>query len=300
MSTTKMHKQTLLSSSLILMLGSVCVQPMLADGQDIKDESGNMFMEETTPAPRAKPPNIKIDLSNVGVPVDPKGHIVPLIDHDAPGGVRQNFSNLEVYSEPAWNFLPAPVYNAYGQPYNFNPTRRYGAPYGMPYGSPFGGGYGMPYGAPYYPYNNNSGINLGNLHLNFGNPSYGLGSPGYGFGAPGYGFGAPGYGYGVPGYGYGGPGFGYGAPGFGYGAPGFGLGMPNLNPITNPYPTGPVFGAPPIGGLFGPSPMFSSPMFPSPMLGASGVGLNLFVPPKVEWQSNSTITPLTPNLDGPD
>jgi hypothetical protein len=290
MSTTKMHKQRLLSSSIILVLGSVCVQPVLADEQDIKDDSGNMFMEETTPAPRAKPPNIRIDLSNVGVPVDPKGHIVPLIDRDAPGGVRQNFSNLEVYSEPAWNFLPAPVYNAYGQPYNFYPTRRYGAPYGMPYGSPyaggygtpygspFGGGYGMPYGAPYYPNNNGGGINIGNLHLNVGNAGYGMGAPGYGWGGS------------TP----------FGVPGYGNGAPGFGWGMPNLNPITNPYSTGPVFGGPPIGGLFGPSPMFSSPMFPSPMLGASRVGLNLFVPPKVEWQSNTSITPLTPNLEGPD
>ncbi len=220
-----------------------------------------MFMEETTPTPQApKPARIQMDLSNLGVPVDPKGHIVPIIDRDAPGGVRQNYSNLEVYSEPAWNFLPAPVYNSYGQPMNFYPQANYpmspyGMPYGMPYRSPYGTPLGMPYGAPYYPYNNSVGINLGkNFHLNFSSPSP---------------------------YGYG-----------GYG----GWGMPNLNPITNPTPMfggQPMIGGGPMYGGFNPT---GYPMFAPPV---GGFGLNLFAPSYTQFQSTSTYTPLVPNLNGP-
>jgi hypothetical protein len=175
----KSQTQARMILTTVLILTAPLAAPSFAAGQDIKDESGNMFMEETTPTPRApKPAKIQMDLSNLGVPVDAKGHIVPIIDRTAPGGVRQNYSNLEVYSEPAWNFLPAPVYNAYGQPMNFYPQANYPvSPYGMPYRSPYGAPFGMPFGTPYNPYNNNVGINLGkNFHLNFGSPSpYGYG-----------------------------------------------------------------------------------------------------------------------------
>ncbi|MBI2811229.1 MAG: hypothetical protein HYX67_10425 [Candidatus Melainabacteria bacterium] len=266
----------------------------LAAGQDIKDASGGMFMEETTPTPPAAPKkNIPLDLSNVGVPVDPSGHIVPIIDRDAPGGVRQNFSNLEVYSEPAYNFIPAPVFNQYGQPYNFS-----GLP-GVPYGGPFGyggyGGFGGFGGFGGYPYGGGGiGVNLGkNFRLNLATPGpYGYGPYG-GFGGPfGYGapfgggfsgatpFGVPGAGapFGLPGVGFGGGPFGAGP--FGYG----GYGAPFGGPVAYSSPFG-------YGSPYGGSSLFSAQ--------TRGLGLNLFVPNNVEWQSSSTITPLTPNLDGP-
>lgn len=292
------------------------VQPSFAAGQDIRDESGNTFMEETTPTPPATPPkNINIDLSNVGVPVDPRGHIVPMIDRDAPGGVRQNFSNLEVYSEPPINFIQTPGFNSFGQPFNaFAPP--------------------VPLVAPPY---NNIGINLGrNFRLNlltpnpygyspFGYSPYGFspfGSPygfspygGYGnapvvgaapFGIPGAPFGgatAP-FSYGVQPFGIGGgplgyPGLGYGGgpfayPGLGFGAPfaypglGLGLGLGGGLGLGAPLVYSSPFG---YGSPYGGSSVFSSQF--------RGLGLNLFLPNNVEWQSSSTFTPLTPNLDGP-
>ena len=257
-------------------------------------------MEETTPAPPAAPKkNIPIDLSNVGVPVDPRGHIVPIIDRDAPGGVRQNFSNLEVYSEPAINFVPA--FGPYGQPYPGVPFGYGGAPYGAPLG-PYGyGGFGSP-----YPYNSGIGINLGrNFRLNLGTPNpYGYG----GFGGAPFGAGvAP---FGIPGAnGFGGSPFGYDAPfganvapfgipgAGGYGGSPFGFAGSPLGYGGSPFGYGAGLGA---GAPFGYSSPFGygggSSLFSTQ---TRGLGLNLFVPNNVEWQSSSTITPLTPNLDGP-
>lgn len=290
-------KKLLYAGVLTLVLAST-TRVSLAASQDIKDESGGMFMEETTPAPPATPKNnIPIDLSNVGVPVDPNGHIVPMIDRNNPGGVRQNFSNLEVYSEPAYNFLPAPVFNQFGQPYNFS-----GVPYGVPYGAPYGyGGFGG------YPYSSGIGINLGrNFRLNLATPNpYGYGPYG-GFGG---GFGRP-FGYGVPfGGGFAGatP---FGVPGAGapFGFPGIGLGSPvglggapfGYGSYGSPFGYGTPFG-------YGAPLAYSSPFgYGSPYGGSSlfsartrGLGLNLFAPNNVEWQSSSTFTPLTPNLNGP-
>lgn len=281
-----------------------------------------MFMEETTPPPSAAPPkNITIDLTNVGVPVDPKGHIVPMIDRDAPGGVRQNFSNLEVYSEPPINFIPfsalpppvmplvPPPYtniglnlgrnfrlnlatpNPYGySPFGFSPYGGFGgapvvgaAPFGIP-GAPFGGATApFSYGIPPF-----GGAGLGGI------PGYsGVGYPGFGYPAFGIpapaapGFGSPGLLY--PGWGYGGGPFGYTGLGLGLGS-GLGLGLSSGlglglgGPLVYSSPFG--YGSP-LGG----SSIFSSQL--------RGLGLNLFMPNNVEWQSSSTFKPLVPNLDGP-
>lgn len=301
-------KKLLYAGFLSFVLASTA-QVSRAEGQDIKSESGGMFMEETTPTPPVVPKkNIPIDLSNVGVPVDPSGHIVPMIDRNAPGGVRQNYSNLEVYSEPAYNFIPAPLFNQFGQPYNFSgvPGVPYGGPY--PYGG-FGGyrGYGGFGGYGGYPYNSGIGINLGrNFRLNLATPNpYGYGPYGGfgggfsgGFGSP---FGSP-YGYNVPfgggfagatPFGVPGAGSGFGAP---FGTPGIGFGGPFGG---GPFGYGNPYGATPL--------LYSSPFgYGSPYGGSSlfstqtrGLGLNLFVPNNVEWQSSSTFTPLTPNLNGP-
>ncbi len=282
-----------------------------AAGMDIKDESGNMFMEETTPTPPAAPKkNINLDLSNVGVPIDPKGHIVPIIDRDAPGGVRQNFSNFESYSEPPINFIQIPGYNSFGQPFNaFAPPimplapppytgvgvnlgrnfrlnlatpNPYGySPFGFnPYGfSPYGfspyGGYGnapvvgaAPFGIPGAPFGGAT------APFSYGVPPFGLGG---GVGYPGFGYGGDPFGY--PGLGYGGGVFGY--PGLGMGT---GLGLGLGGPLVYSSPFG--YGSP-LGGTS----MFSAQ--------TRGLGLNLFLPNTVDYQSTSTFTPLTPNLDGP-
>jgi hypothetical protein len=307
----------LLYSLLLPLLLATSAQNAGAAGQEIKDDSGGMFMEETTPTPPAgsQPKSIPIDLSNVGVPTDPHGHIVPMIDRDAPGGVRQNFSNLEVYSEPPINFIQTPGFNSFGQPFNaFAPpvplmpppytgvglnlgrnfrlnlaVPNYG--YGPWGGSPYGGfGFG-PFGG--YPY---GGIGTGpwggaSPYGGFGNAPVVGAAP---FGIPGAPFGgatAP-FGYGYPPYGLGGFGGPIGYPGFGGGLgfggpfsyPGFGGGLGFGGPFMYSSPFG-------YGGPLGGSSLFSAQ--------TNGLGLGLFLPNKVEWQSTSTFTPLTPNLDGP-
>lgn len=157
----------------------MAAQPVAKDdGEAFLGENGDMFMEEVTD-PKSKPkpkPTIPIDLSRVGVSVDPHGNIVPIKDSaDDPwagSGVKPFVNQIEN------TFQPLPFYGFAG------PT-------------PFG--YGVPgYNMPGYV----------NPNLNY----RALGNPGYGYGYPGYGY--PGYGYGFPQYGFPGPGFGY--PGYGY------------------------------------------------------------------------------------
>lgn len=112
---------------------SASIQP-----QVIKDASGQSFMEEITPSkPATKPtPKRQLDLSNVGVQVDPSGKIVPLINKSE-GPVKPFYSRLQAYDEPAWNYLPPTVINPYGQVLNIygqpidafgNPINQYGQP----------------------------------------------------------------------------------------------------------------------------------------------------------------------------
>jgi hypothetical protein len=221
--------------------------------QSIQTSSGgkdNMFMEEVS-TPSSKGTRPYVDLSNVGVQVDPSGNAVPLIDHSG-SPVRPLYSNTQAYQEmpvPIINqtadnplalpytidgqqaavgttFIPVtpgtvpflrPSYNPYNGNTSFNPYSTGGI---SPYGGYGGfGGYG---GVGPYGYGG-SGINLNIGRLHIGSGPYD-GYPGYG------GFGYPG-GYNHPGYGYGGytPGFGglgYGGMGAGglFGRPGFGFG----------------------------------------------------------------------------
>ncbi|HEY9678360.1 MAG TPA: hypothetical protein V6C76_10145 [Drouetiella sp.] len=301
-----MNIKVALSIAVTAML-SYLTQPSNA-GQDIVGETGQMFMEETTPPPPAasQQKRVPIDLSNVGVPVDERGRIVPLIDRSSPDGVRRNFSNFESYSTPALISLPP---NIYLQPYNMYSNVPYGAAgYPPPYGR-----YGIPYGSP-YGYGNGMGFNLGKFRVNLGTPGYGTygGSP-WGYGGNPYGYASP-WGFGANRFGYASP-WNYGNPyQFGmanqWGNPYGNIGNFGMNPFvaqsapfgspvfSNPY----AYGAP--GGIFGPSPF---PIYSSPLLGSSlfngnvgGLGLSLFTPPKVEFQTSGTITPITPNLDTTD
>lgn len=250
--------------SLATLLLALNCAPAFSAGQDIKDESGNTFMEETTPTPppaASKP--LTVDLSRVGVPVDPKGRIVPLIDRDAPGGVRQNFSNLQIFSEPGISIVPSP-YLAPG--FAGYPPFATGSPFAAitPFGVP---------GAPmYYPYGPGIGINLGkNFRLNLPRPMpYGY-SP-YGYSPYGYSpFGSSPFGY---------------SP-FGYSSYG-----------SSPYGYSP-FGYSPYGFSSYGSSSFGMAPINSSMFGTriGGVGLNLFAPNKVEYNSTTKFTTLTPNLD---
>ncbi|MFA6210972.1 MAG: hypothetical protein WCT03_03970 [Candidatus Obscuribacterales bacterium] len=222
------------------------------DGEAFLGENGDMFMEEVIDPKakaKAKPkPTIPIDLSRVGVSVDPHGNIVPIKDSaDDPwagSGVKPFMNQIESTFTPLpFNGFAGPTPYGYGVPgYNMpgyvNPNLNYralGYPnYGYPgYGYP---GYGYPqYGNPYgYPnYRPGLSINFGGGRggISFGNPGYYNGFNGYngfnngyyggGFGG-GYtpwntfnsfaGGGRPYYGYGNAGYGN----LGYGNPYGGY------------------------------------------------------------------------------------
>lgn len=209
---------------------AIAAQPAAKDeGEAFLGENGDMFMEEVTdPKTKPKPkPTIPIDLSRVGVSVDPHGHIVPIKDSaDDPwagSGVKPFVNQIEN------TFQPLPFYGFAG------PT-----PYG--YGVP---GYNMP--------------GYVNPNLNY----RALGNPGYGYGYPGYGYpqyGNPAYGYGYPGFGnsYGNP---YYRPGisinFGGGRGGISLGGPNYyNGFNNGYNNGYYGGG--FGGGYTPWNTFNS------------------------------------------
>jgi hypothetical protein len=89
--------------------------------QVIEGQNGSVFMEEEPldkqkagQADKAKERKIPIDLSNVGVPVDKGGRIVPLLQSE-PGGVMQEGTSLEVSRTPSMQYLPNYYLNAAGQ-----------------------------------------------------------------------------------------------------------------------------------------------------------------------------------------
>lgn len=204
------------------------------DGEAFLGENGDMFMEEVIDPKakaKAKPkPTIPIDLSRVGVSVDPHGNIVPIKDSaDDPwagSGVKPFMNQIESTFTPLpFNGFAGPTPYGYGVPgYNMpgyvNPNLNYralGYPnYGYPgYAYP---GYGYPqYGNPYgYP-NYRPG-----LSINFGG-----GRGGISFGGPGYYNGFNGFNNGFN-NGYYGGGFGGGYNPYGYPAVGAPLATFNI------------------------------------------------------------------------
>jgi len=116
-------------------------------GRVLKDQSGDDFMEEITPAQPAPPIQHHkqmpiVDLSTVGIPTDPQGHIIPIIDNQG-GPVRQNYSQTQMYTEPGWNFLPAPIYSGYYSPYARPVYPAYPYPYQPSYNLRIGRNFGM-------------------------------------------------------------------------------------------------------------------------------------------------------------
>ena len=240
-----------------------------------------VFMQEVDTNPKQKPRRAYVDLSNVGIQVDPSGNMIPTINHSG-NSVRPLGSNTQVYNE-----MPVPTVNStYDNPFalpytmdgqpaavgtTFVPVTPGTVPFLQPSFNPYNGittlnpysarpyppGYGGYGGYPSFPGNTfypgypggGTGFNIGKLHIGVGQPGFG-GYPGPGFGYPRYGyngFGASGYG--VPGYGA--PG--YGAPGYGYnalrqsGSGGSSLGY--AGPFGGGY--NPYGGYGPYGGGFG-------------------------------------------------
>lgn len=118
-------------------------------GQVIRGESGSVFMEEQ-PGPKKKAPAPKvppIDFSSLGVPVDPKGRIVPLIQSE-PGGVLRNSSRIEVeYTPPA---VYVPYYSPFMAPYSIPQSTPYGVIPRTVYSNPLYGYFPVPLGLPRY------------------------------------------------------------------------------------------------------------------------------------------------------
>lgn len=91
-----------------------------SSAQVLTDTNGNTFMEEI-PSSRPKQwqhgqANLVPDLSTVNVPVDPNGHIVPLINKNA-GPVLPFYSQFETSVEPLWQFAPLYPYAYPAVPY---------------------------------------------------------------------------------------------------------------------------------------------------------------------------------------
>jgi hypothetical protein len=171
--------------------------PVAADDRVIEDKNGNVFMEEEAPKQKAPPPrrvmipriiesssgqsfmqeespanndpltrpyHAPADFSNVGVPTDPAGNIVPLIQRDGPP-IMPLFSQFQQFNQYAQ--APIPM-NSPGQLIGAPAFVRSAIPYGYPlnqWGSPYGA-----YGAyaPLYSQPASLSWQLGNLNVAIG------------------------------------------------------------------------------------------------------------------------------------
>jgi len=93
--------------------------------EEIKDNAGDTFMEEIptekSAAQKAAPKQILPDLTSIGVPVDPHGHILPLKNVEA-GPVLPLYSRMEQTVEPIYQGVPLWGYPYGGMPaYGWNP-----------------------------------------------------------------------------------------------------------------------------------------------------------------------------------
>ena len=138
--------------------------------QQIQNDSGGVFMEETTaPAkPEAKAP--PVDLSNTGTQFDKKGRIVPLLQNDGAGSMPPG-TTLEMSRSPSVLYGPTYSLNRFGQkvdPYgNLLPPGNY-LPY-TPYA--FTPGYGATFNSAGGP----TEMNYQNGGTVFGGPGIGAG-----------------------------------------------------------------------------------------------------------------------------
>jgi len=121
--------------------------PAKPAGQEIKTESGSMFMEEVPQKKKPKAaPRPNIDMSSVGVSVDPSGKIIPLLQPGGAPPVMPNGSRTEIDYTPRTMYVP---YSTYNGPTGYVPRR---TPYGtvpVPYYQPQQNGViAVPLGVP--------------------------------------------------------------------------------------------------------------------------------------------------------
>lgn len=169
--------------------------PQLVAQQMIDDSSGSPFMEEVLPAkppqkpkPVAKPDNL---LETLDVPVNPKGHIVPIL---TPGGgpVMPFVNKIETGFQPIYGYGG---YYPFSAGYPAGLAMPYASPSPFPYGAGFGG-YGGGLGLGFRGYGGGLGLGFSGPFgpYGYGNGPVGIFSPVTPFGAiyPG-GFGLPYY-----------------------------------------------------------------------------------------------------------
>lgn len=298
----KLFASTIVIGSLTSLFCSLSCLSVAAD-QVVKDEDGSVFMEEVqAPTPKAAPKKAPVmDFSSLGVPLDPKGRIVPIIQPEA-GPVLRNTSRIEVEYTPPSVYVP--YYSPFMAPYSIPQSTPYGVIPRTVFSNPLYGYFPVPMGLPQYftsssddqpsTFNyQNSGTYYsypfafpsGNLRgmpysgyprLN-GSTSPGLFSP-YGPSSP-FSTVAP----------FGGSPFSY-FPSLG----GFG-GLGGLGGIGATYPWGPYAGALPPFAVPGAnvwSPRWRSP-WSMPLNGS------FYLPQVTQFQQQGSITPLFPsNLDG--
>lgn len=121
-------------------------------GVGFLDEKGDLFMEEVTDnkpkTPLKQAPRVPIDLSRVGVSVDPHGNIVPL--KDSPTDSWAGTGVKPFRNEISNTFEALPVYPAYpyGWPYGWNP---YNSPFSPAFNPAFSPAFNPAFN-PAFPY----------------------------------------------------------------------------------------------------------------------------------------------------
>ncbi len=89
-------------------------------GEAFEDDSGNLFMEEVVDnKPKPKLPKIPIDLSRVGVSVDPHGNIVPIKDSATDPWFGTGVKPFMNEIDSSFQALPQPF--VYGGNYGYTP-----------------------------------------------------------------------------------------------------------------------------------------------------------------------------------
>jgi hypothetical protein len=172
-------------------------KPLTKEQSIIRSSRNQIFMQEVNVQSQASPPKPFIDLSSVGVQVDPHGNIVPLINQGG-GPVKPLYSHTHAYEEMPVPTIQSTYNNPLGLPYNI-----YGQP--APVGTtfvPLTPGT-VPFISPSYnPYNGVTSLNPYNPQQYYGYSPYsfypgrnvGLNLSALGYYRPGY-YPGPGYGY---------------------------------------------------------------------------------------------------------
>ena len=126
--------------------------PPAPAGQQIKTEGGGLFMEEVPQKqkPKKAAPKPQIDIGSLGVPVDPKGRIVPLIQ-PSPGGVLPNYSKLEMGYTPPTVYVPYSTYNGFYPGRPGMPVLPYPGPNGYPGYPAYNPGFYPGYNPGFFP-----------------------------------------------------------------------------------------------------------------------------------------------------